>query len=121
MAAADVIDGPAAMAAWESALKAPSWDGRPVWIHSELLRPNLLVDQGRIRAVIDFGSAGAGDPATDIIPAWAVFGQAGRTAFRDALNVDDGTWNRARGIALHQAAGTHPLLLRLKSRVCRTG
>lgn len=108
MAAADVIDGPAAMAAWESARQAPSWDGRPAWIHSDLLRPNLLVDQGRICAVIDFGSAGAGDPATDIIPAWAVFGPAGRMAFRDALNVDDGTWNRARGIALHQAAALIP-------------
>jgi len=107
-AAADVIDGPAAMAAWESALKAPSWDGRPVWIHSDLLRPNLLVDKGRIRAVIDFGSAGAGDAATDIIPAWAVFGPAGRRAFRDALNVDDDMWNRARGIALHQAAALIP-------------
>jgi len=102
------IDGPAALAAWESALRAPAWDGRRVWIHADLLRPNLLADGGRIRAVIDFGSAGAGDPATDVIPAWAVFGPAGRAAFRDALDVDDGTWRRARGIALHQAAALIP-------------
>jgi len=79
-----------------------------VWIHADLLRPNLLVAGGRIRAVIDFGGAGAGDPATDVIPAWAVFGPAGRAAFREALDVDDGTWRRARGIALHQAAALIP-------------
>ena len=107
-AAADVIDGPAALAAWASALRAPAWDGSPVWIHADLLRPNLLVTHGRLRAVIDFGSAGAGDPATDVIPAWAVFRPAGRAAFRAALGVDDGTWRRARGIALHQAAALIP-------------
>jgi hypothetical protein len=44
-----------------------------------------------------------GDPASDVIAAWSVFGPAGRVAFRAALDVDDGTWLRARGIALHQA------------------
>jgi aminoglycoside phosphotransferase (APT) family kinase protein len=99
-----VIDADAATAAWERALQAPPWTGRPVWIHSDLLRPNLLVRDGRLCAVIDFGGAGVGDPATDVIAAWSVFGQTGRDAFRRALDVDDGTWNRARGIALHQAA-----------------
>jgi aminoglycoside phosphotransferase (APT) family kinase protein len=108
IAAADAVDGAAALAAWESALQSPAWDGQPVWIHADLLRPNLLVAGGRLRAVIDFGSAGVGDPATDLIPAWAVFGPAGRAAFRDALGVDDGTWRRARGIALHQAAALIP-------------
>ena len=37
-----------------------------------------------------------------------MFGPAGRTAFRVALGVDDGTWHRARGIALHQAAALIP-------------
>jgi aminoglycoside phosphotransferase (APT) family kinase protein len=107
-AAADVIDHRAALAAWESALRSPAWEGQPGWIHADLLRPNLLVADGCLRAVIDFGSAGIGDPATDVIPAWAVFGPAGRAAFRDALGVDDGTWRRARGIALHQAAALIP-------------
>ena len=107
-ASAGAIDVRAALAAWESALQAPVWDGQPVWIHADLLRPNLLVAGGRLRAVIDFGSAGVGDPATDVIPAWAVFGPAGRAAFRDALDLDDGTWHRARGIALTQAAALIP-------------
>jgi aminoglycoside phosphotransferase (APT) family kinase protein len=99
-----VIDSDAAAAAWASALEAPIWDGAPVWIHTDLLRPNLLVDRGRLRAVIDFGGVGVGDAAADVIAAWSVFGQSGRAVFRAALNVDDGTWNRARGYALHQAA-----------------
>jgi aminoglycoside phosphotransferase (APT) family kinase protein len=110
-----VIDSAAATAVWERALQAPAWNGTPVWIHGDLLRPNLLVRDGRLRAVIDFGGVGIGDPATDVIAAWSVLGRAGREVFRGALDVDDGMWDRARGIALHQAtmiipyyAGTNP-------------
>ncbi len=53
--------------------------------------------------MIDFGNAGVGDPAVDVIPVWSVFGDAGRRAFREALAVDDAAWARARGFALHQA------------------
>ena len=75
-----------------------------MWIHSDLLRPNVLVHGGRLCAVIDFGGVGVGDPAADVIAAWSVFIQTERGTFRDALAVDNGTWNRARGFALHQAA-----------------
>lgn len=102
-ASRSVIDSDAVATAWASALEAPAWNGSPVWIHTDLLRPNLLVEQGRLQAVIDFGGAGVGDPAADVIAAWSVFGQAGRAAFRAALDVDDATWKRARGYALHQA------------------
>jgi aminoglycoside phosphotransferase (APT) family kinase protein len=103
-AAHEVIDRDGATDAWERSLEAPVWDANPSWIHGDLLRPNLLIDGGRLCAVIDFGGVGIGDPATDVIPAWAVFGPEGRETFRSALSVDDGTWLRARGIALHQAA-----------------
>jgi aminoglycoside phosphotransferase (APT) family kinase protein len=105
IAAADgMVDAQAATAAWERALAAPVWDGTPAWIHTDLLPPNLLVDGGRLRAVIDFGGMGIGDPAADVVPAWSVFTAAGRAAYRDALAVGDGAWERARGYALHQAA-----------------
>ncbi len=102
--AGDDIGRDAVLAAWELALAAPAWDGTArSWIHADLLPPNLLVERGRLRAVIDWGAAGAGDPAMDLIAAWSVFGPAGREVFRDALSDDDGAWDRARGVALHQA------------------
>lgn len=119
----DVIDVEAATAAWERALESPTWEGKPVWVHADLLRPNVLVHDGRIRAVIDFGGVGVGDPAADVIAAWSVFGHTGRETFRGALDVDDGTWHRARGFALHQAAmiipyyaGTNPEFVALAKR-----
>jgi aminoglycoside phosphotransferase (APT) family kinase protein len=98
-----VIDTEAASLAWARSLEAPVWNGKPVWIHGDLLRPNLLVQGGRLCAVIDFGGVGIGDPAADVIPAWSVFNQIGRETIRQALNVDEDTWCRARGYALHQA------------------
>jgi aminoglycoside phosphotransferase (APT) family kinase protein len=77
-----VIDSDAATAAWERALQAPAWRGTPVWIHSDLLRSNLLVRDGRLCAVIDFRGAGVGDPAADVIAAWSVFGHPGRGSGR---------------------------------------
>lgn len=115
-ASAHLIDADAALAAWELALTSPAWTGPPVWIHADLLRPNLLAAGGRLHAVIDFGSAGVGDPAGDVIAAWSVFGPAGRAVYRDALGVDDGTWLRALGIALHQAAGIVPYYERTNPR-----
>jgi aminoglycoside phosphotransferase (APT) family kinase protein len=101
---AGVIDASAAMTVWDQAVRTPAWDGASVWIHGDLLRPNLLVHEGQLDAVIDYGYIGVGDPATDLIPAWAVFGPAGRAAFREMVEPDDISWARGRGIALHQAA-----------------
>lgn len=106
--AGDLVDGRAVTAAWDDALSGPAWNGTYAWIHSDLLPPNLLVRDGRLRAVIDFGAAGLGDPATDLNPAWSVFGQAGRRVFRDLVGVDENTWRRARGIAIIQATGLVP-------------
>jgi aminoglycoside phosphotransferase (APT) family kinase protein len=97
------LDTSATTAAWDVSVQAPPWDGNGVWLHCDLLPSNLLVAAGRLKAIIDFGSAGIGDPAQDVVPAWSVFDVAGRLAFRNALGVDDATWARARAYALHQA------------------
>ena len=102
--AGDLLDGPAVIRAWDRALAAPPFAGERVWVHTDLLRPNLLVSGGRLDAVIDFGAVGVGDPAADVIAAWSVFGPTGRAAYRAALDVDDATWERAGGYALTQAA-----------------
>lgn len=99
----DVIDTEMASMAWAYSLEAPPWNGNPVWIHGDLLKSNLLVQNSRLCAVIDFGGVGIGDPAADVVPAWSVFNKVGREIFRQKLEVDDDTWNRARGYALHQA------------------
>ena len=104
----DLIDRPAVTAAWEDALKGPAWDGTRAWIHGDLVPPNLLVKDGRLSAVIDFGAAGLGDPANDLNPAWSAFGQVGRKVFRDRVGADDGAWRRGRGIAISQAVGLVP-------------
>ena len=99
-----LVDTEVVMTAWETSLRAPVWDGSPVWIHCDLLPPNVLVEGERLTAVIDFGAAGVGDPAQDVAPAWSVFGRTGRDIFRASLDVDEVTWLRGRGYALHQAA-----------------
>jgi aminoglycoside phosphotransferase (APT) family kinase protein len=94
------IDTDAATAAWEEALHAPPWSGPPVWIHGDLQSGNLLAVAGRIRAVIDFGCLGVGDPACELIVAWNLLPAEVRPRFRDLLGVDEATWTRGRGWAL---------------------
>jgi aminoglycoside phosphotransferase (APT) family kinase protein len=94
------LDAEAATAAWEAALAAPEWDGPRVWIHADLQPLNLLLDGGRLSAVIDFGGLGLGDPAVDVMAAWTLFSGGTREVFRAALEVDGATWARGRGWAL---------------------
>ena len=115
------IDSEAASTAWAHSLEAPPWNGEPVWIHGDLIRPNLLVQGGRLCAVIDFGGVGVGDPAADVIPAWNVFNRAGRETFRQALDVDDDTWRPGARLRSASSADDHPLLSRNKPRICCHG
>ncbi|MFD1721478.1 phosphotransferase [Amnibacterium endophyticum] len=94
--------------AWDEALAAPRFDGAAVPIHADLLPPNLVVRRGRLVGVLDWGTAGAGDPANDLVPAWSCFRGADRARYRDLLGADEGTWARARGIALAQAVVAIP-------------
>ncbi|KOV58135.1 phosphotransferase [Streptomyces sp. MMG1121] len=97
------VDCDAATAVWEETLRAPGWDGPPVWLHADLMPGNLLVDGGRLTSVIDFGCMGAGDPACDLFPAWNLLPAEAREVFRETLNVDNATWIRGRGRTLSQA------------------
>ncbi|TAJ21958.1 MAG: aminoglycoside phosphotransferase family protein [Dehalococcoidia bacterium] len=102
-ALAGTIDVPAAARAWDAALATPAWQGAPVWIHGDLHAGNLLVEQGRISGVIDWGGLAVGDPACDLMVAWNFLDAGAREAFRAALDVDDATWERGRGWALSMA------------------
>jgi aminoglycoside phosphotransferase (APT) family kinase protein len=96
------IDGDAATEVWECAL-ASAWQGPPVWVHGDVASGNLLVRDGRLSAVIDFGTSGVGDPACDLYIAWTFLQGESRDAFRVALPLDDATWQRGRGWTLWKA------------------
>ena len=109
-----------ALPIWEAALAAPDWVGPAVWIHGDLDARNLIVSNGRLSGVVDFGGLGAGDPACDVMAAWKVLSANGRVHLRRELEIDDATWARARGWALTTAVNaltyytdeTNPLLVR---------
>jgi aminoglycoside phosphotransferase (APT) family kinase protein len=106
------IDAAAATAEWDAALAA-EWHGKPVWFHGDVANGNLLVRDGRLAGVIDFGTSGVGDPACDLVIAWTFLDADARAAFRKTLGTDDATWQRGRGWALWKALilvagnGTH--------------
>ena len=93
------IDTDAATVVWEAALKS-TWLGSPVWLHGDVAAGNLVVKDGRLSAVIDFGCSGVGDPACDLVIAWTFLSGDSREAFRSALPLDGATWARGRGWAL---------------------
>ena len=64
---------------------------------------NLLVRNGRLSAVIDFGCTAVGDPACDTVIAWTFLSGESRDLFRNELPVEPGAWKRGRGWALGKA------------------
>jgi aminoglycoside phosphotransferase (APT) family kinase protein len=86
---------------------AAEWTGRPVWFHGDVATGNLLVRDGALSAVIDFGTSGVGDPACDVVIAWTLLADDSRAAFRRTLDIDDATWARGRGWALWKALITY--------------
>lgn len=89
---------------WEKAVAAPDWPGAPRWLHGDLHPANVVVRDGTLTGVIDFGELCAGDPATDLAAAWVLLpaGAAGR--FFDAYGqADEATVTRARGWAVLRA------------------
>ncbi|MGN6445417.1 aminoglycoside phosphotransferase family protein [Amnibacterium sp.] len=107
------LDDPA-LARWSGAVLeralASRWEEPPVWVHGDIADGNLLVADGRLSAVIDFGSSAVGDPACDLVIAWCRFDAGTAAVFRAAVGLDPATWDRAAGWALWKALITvdHP-------------
>lgn len=80
-----------------------AWREPPVWVHGDIAYGNLLVRDGRLVAVIDFGSSGVGDPACDVVLAWTLLSGDSRQAYADAIGLDADTWARGRGWGLWKA------------------
>ena len=107
-------------AVWQASLDAPPWQGNPVCIHADITPGNLLVNDGRLSAVIDFGMLTAGDPATDLMVAWNYLTAETRPTFREALSVDDATWSRGCGWALSVALIALPYYLNTNPQIVAT-
>ncbi len=101
-----VIDAHTVLDVWDRAI-ATVWDLDPVWVHGDVAASNLLVVDGRLSAVIDFGCSSVGDPACDLVIVWTLLSGNSRRAFADGLSLDPGTWARARGWALWKALITY--------------
>lgn len=88
------------LALWQAALTAAPAE-RTGWIHGDLHARNVLVVDGAISAVIDWGDVCAGDPATDLASVWMLLEDPGaRQTARDDYPADPATWRRARGWAV---------------------
>ena len=96
------IDTALAAEVWQAALET-AWHGSPVWFHGDAQPGNLLLADGRLSAVLDFGTCGVGDPACDTTIAWTFLSGESSRVFRERLPVDSATWVRGRGWAIWKA------------------
>jgi aminoglycoside phosphotransferase (APT) family kinase protein len=103
------VDVEGLLEAWDAGLRAEPWAGAAVWAHGDLSDGNLLVRDGALSGVIDWGGLVAGDPAVDLMVAWNLLDGAGREAYRDELAfVDDAMWVRGRAWAASAAIQALP-------------
>jgi aminoglycoside phosphotransferase (APT) family kinase protein len=114
------LDLDAALGVWEDALGLPgaASTAEPHWFHGDLLAENLLVRDGRLAAVLDFGVLSVGDPTVDLIVAWEILDPSARLTFRESLCVDDSTWLTGRAWALALCINTFPYYWRTMPERC---
>jgi aminoglycoside phosphotransferase (APT) family kinase protein len=86
---------------WHRALEAPI-DVPATWLHGDLHPRNILVENGAIAGIIDWGDMTSGDRATDLASIWMLFGD--RHIRQQAIdlygNVSQATLQRAKGWAI---------------------
>ncbi len=99
---ADELNTQQVASVWERALDS-THEAKPTWVHGDVAAGNLLVQRGKLAAVIDFGQLAAGDPACDLTMAWTFFSGPSRARFQEVLKVNEKTWQRARGWGLWKA------------------
>lgn len=87
-------------AVWDEAVAAHAWEGPPVWVHGDLHPANVVVSDGTLSGVVDFGSVVAGDPAWDLAAAWVLLPAGSASRFFDMYaRADEAAIRRARGLA----------------------
>jgi aminoglycoside phosphotransferase (APT) family kinase protein len=103
---ANEIDVAAVTEIWNTAL-ATSWQGPSAWVHGDVAASNLLVKEGRLCAVIDFGCADVGDPSCDLVIAWTFLDPANRKEFRAAVALSIQEPGTARGVGRFGRPSSH--------------
>lgn len=98
----DKMDGLVITKIWEESAST-IWNTKPVWLHGDVSAGNLLVNKGKLSAVIDFGMLGSGDPACDLAIAWTFFDKETRKEFHSFLQTNEDVWIRGRGWGLWKA------------------
>jgi len=98
----DMADTALCLDIWKRSVRS-AWKGEPVWFHGDVAIGNIIVHNNAVKALIDFGTCGIGDPACDFVMAWTYFDVESRSVFRSACAIDEDTWQRARGWALWKA------------------
>ncbi|MEV5488623.1 aminoglycoside phosphotransferase family protein [Streptomyces bobili] len=87
-------------AVWDDAVAAPAWEGPPVWVHGDLHPANVVVSDGTLSGIVDFGGLFAGDPAWDLGAAWVLLPAGTASRFFDTYaHADEAAIRRARGLA----------------------
>jgi aminoglycoside phosphotransferase (APT) family kinase protein len=100
---ANVIDANKAIQLWEKACKT-RWNKGPVWIHGDFYISNILLKDGKLSAIIDFGGMALGDPACDLVITWTFLNGKSRDMFVREAALDEDTWLRAKAWALWKAS-----------------
>jgi aminoglycoside phosphotransferase (APT) family kinase protein len=101
----DHVDRDAVLRVWDAALAAPGYNGPPVWLHGDLHPANVLVNDGQVSGVIDFGDITAGDPAGDLSVAWMLLPVGCHARFWSAYQAAGGAGGRVNGALLARARG----------------
>ena len=91
---------------WDEALASP-WTRTGVWVHGDIAPGNLLVRDGVLCGVIDFGCLAVGDPACDYAIAWTFLDAPARRVFAAELALDAASLARGRAWALWKALITY--------------
>lgn len=97
-----IINSNKAIQLWEKACKT-RWNKNSVWIHGDLSIGNILIKNGSLSAIIDFGGMSLGDPACDLVIAWTFLKDKERHIFIREMALDKETWLRAKAWALWKA------------------
>jgi len=107
------------------ALRAPRFAGQPRWLHGDVHGGNLIVRDGDLVGLIDFGDLCGGDPASDLGGALLATHPTAWKSLTDTYQADGATWQRAFGwlslfIALHlRIGGRHAIAAEATLRAWR--